>query len=141
MPKEMFTDRQRKALAIKFVLGFPIVGLVWTLIIYQFSDSEVINFKIACVIGGFGLGMGLLCILSETFSSKTWFFWQILIKIIDTTIIWLTLPVFFYLIFSPFAFLLRTFGKSSMTKKIINIQSYWQNVVEPKSKKQYLRQF
>ena len=61
--------------------------------------------------------------------------------LIDTTITWLTLPLFYFLVFTPFALLLRAIGKADMKHPNKNLPSYWKNTDQPTSPKQYLRQF
>ena len=132
---------KRSAFALKLILGFPLVGIVWTCIIYFLSDSERLNFNIAYWIGGIGISSGVLCLLSKGIFQIVWCLWNKIIFLIDITITWLTLPLFYFLIFSPFAILLRMFGKADIKHPKNNLQSYWKDVEQPSSAKQYLRQF
>ena len=132
---------KRTAFALKLILGFPLVGIVWTCIIYFLSDSEHLNFNIAYWIGGIGISIGVLCLLSKGIFQIVWCLWNKIIFLIDTTITWLTLPLFYFVIFSPFAVILRMFGKADMKDPKNNLQSYWKDVEQPSSAKQYLRQF
>ena len=134
-------ENNRPAFALKLILGFPLVGIVWTCIIYLLSDSEYLNFNIAYWIGGIGLSIGVLCIVSKGIFQIVWCLWNKIIFLIDITITWLTLPLFYFLIFSPFAILLRMFGKADIKHPKNNLQSYWKDVEQPSSAKQYLRQF
>ena len=132
---------KRSAFALKLILGFPLVGIVWTCIIYFLSDSERLNFNIAYWIGGIGISSGVLCLLSKGIFQIVWCLWNKIIFLIDTTIAWLTLPLFYFLVFSPFALLLRAFGKADMKHPNKNLPSYWKKVDQPSSAKQYFRQF
>ena len=131
----------RSDFSLKLILGFPFVGVVWTIIIYFLSGSENLNFKIAYWIGGTGISLGLFCLLSEKIFMVVRWLWHKLIFIIDIVIIWLTLPIFYYLIFSPFALILRLLGKANMKKMSPNKETFWQPIKQPDSNKQYLRQF
>jgi len=132
---------KRSAFALKFILGFPFVGIFWTCIIYFLSDSGQLNFNIAYWIGGIGISIGALCLLLEGFFQIVWWLWNNVIFLLDTSITWLTLPLFYFLVFSPFALLLRAVGKADMKNSNKNLPSYWKDSDQPSSAKQYLRQF
>ncbi len=134
-------ENNRPAFAIKLILGFPLVGIVWTCIIYFLFDSGHLNFNIAYWIGGIGISFGVLCLLSKSVFQIVWWLWNKIIFLIDTTITWLTLPLFYFLVFSPFALLLRAIGKADMKHPNKNLPSYWKEADQPSSAKQYFRQF
>ena len=127
--------------AIKLIVGLPIAGLVWTFLIYYFSGAESLNFKIAYWIGGIGVALGALCILSHNAYTLIFKLWNLLIRFIDFCITWTTLPFFYYFLLTPFAFALRIFGKAAMKKKMPQSTTFWKIVNPPTSPKQYLRQF
>ena len=131
----------RQAFAFKLIIGFPLAGIIWTFIIYFVSASGQLNFNIAYLIGGMGISVGALCLVSKNVSKIVSLFWNKFILLIDTTITWFTLPLFFFIIFSPFALLLRAFGKAGMKLPTKNQPSYWKDVDQQKSVKQYFRQF
>ena len=128
-------------LALQFILGFPLVGILWTFLIFYFSDSEKINFQIAYWIGGVGLAIGIFCLISKSFFHLISSVWQKLVFYIDIFITWTTLSMFYYFVFSPFAYLLRGLGKATMKESSKNKTSFWNDVKEPSSLKQYFRQF
>ena len=134
-------NRENFLFAIKFIIGFPIAGLVWTFLIYYFSGTESLNFNIALWIGGTGGTLGVLCMLSQNAYSLIFEFWNLLIRFIDLCITWTTLPLFYYFLFPPFAFALRFFGKAAMKKMRPQSTTFWKTVNPPSSLKQYLRQF
>ncbi|MDC3335180.1 hypothetical protein OAV71_01610 [Opitutales bacterium] len=134
-------ENKRSAFALKLILGFPLVGIVWTCIICFLSDSRQLNFSIAYWIGGIGISIGVLCLLSKGIFQIVWWLWNKIIFLIDTTITWLTLPLFYFLVFTPFALLLRAIGKADMKHPSKNRPSFWKNTDQPSSAKQYLRQF
>ena len=135
------TKTESRVFATKLILGFPIVGLVWSCLIYYFSNSNTFNLNIAYWIGCVGIATGLLCLISPMVNALIWAVWNRLIVIIDSIIIWSTLPIFYYIIFFPFALLIRSFGKKTMQNQNKNKITFWKDVVENTSKKQYLRQF
>jgi hypothetical protein len=123
------------------MISFPIAGLVWTFLIYFFSGAESLNFNIAYSIGGVGVALGAFCILSQNAYSLIFEFWNLLIRFIDLCITWTTLPLFYYLLFTPFAFALRFFGKAAMKENRPQSTTFWKTVNPSASLKQYLRQF
>ena len=135
------TKEETRVFATKLMLGFPIVGLVWTCLIYFFSNSNTFNLNIAYWIGSVGIAAGLLCLISPMMNALIWTVWNRLIAIIDTVITWSTLPIFYYIFFCPFALLIRFFGKATMQNQNENKVTFWKDVAENTSKKQYLRQF
>jgi hypothetical protein len=134
-------NRKNIFFAIKLIVGFPIAGIVWTFLIYYFSSAEIPNLKIAYWIGGIGVTLGVLSILSRHTYTLIFKIWNLLIRCIDLCIIWMTLPFFYYFLFTPFAFALRFFGKATMKKTSPQKTTFWKTVRQPSSLKQYLRQF
>ena len=135
------TKAETRLFATKLMLGFPLVGLVWTCLIYFFSNSNTFNLNIAYWIGSVGIAAGLLCLISPMMNALIWTLWNRLIAIIDTVITWSTLPIFYYIFFCPFALMIRFFGKATMQNQNENKVTFWKDVAENTSKKQYLRQF
>ena len=135
------TKAETRVFATKLMLGFPIVGLIWTCLIYLFSNSNTFNLNIAYWIASVRIAAGLLCLISPMMNALIWTVWNRLIAIIDTVITWSTLPIFYYIFFCPFALLIRSFGKATMQNQNENKVTFWKDVAENTSKKQYLRQF
>ena len=135
------TKTESRVFATKLILGFPIVGLVWSCLIYYFSNSNTFNLNIAYWIGGVGIAAGFLCLISPMVNALIWAVWNRIIVIIDSIIIWSTLPIFYYIFFCPFAITIRFFGKAKMRKQNKKKITFWKDVAENPSKKQYLRQF
>lgn len=133
--------KERFQFSLKLVFGFPIVGVIWTAIIYFLSDTSRLNFNIAYWIGGIGIVLGILCLMIESIFRLTSWLWHNLVSLIDTAMTWLSMPIFYYLIFSPFALILRVLGKINLKEMSPNKETYWQSIKQPDSNKQYLRQF
>ena len=110
-------------------------------LVYYFSGTESLNFIIAYWIGGTGFALGALCILSRYAFALIFKMWNLLIQLIDLCITWTSLPIFYYLLFTPFAFALRFVGKATMKKMTPESTTFWKTVNPPSSLKQYLRQF
>ena len=135
------SKEERQSFALHLIIGFPIIGCVWTFIVKYFNSADQWNFYVLGIIGGSGVSLGCLSYLSKSFGNGTWKVWHILIFCIDKIIIWTLLPVFFYLVFSPYALLLRLLGKSGLKKFDPSRKSYWTDVEQANSPKRYLQQF
>ena len=135
------TIEERRSFALRLIIGFPIVGGVWTFIVKYLSSSDKWNFYVLGIIGGLGVSLGCVSYVSKFFGNKTLKFWHILIFFIDKIIVWSLLPVFFYTLMSPYAYVLRLLGKSGLKKIDLNSKTYWEDVDQPDSSKRYLQQF
>jgi hypothetical protein len=135
------TRKEIKYTSLRLLFGLPTVGLIWTVIIRVFGESQEMNWY---VLGGFvvvGLSIGTLSLLLPAFGRITYFTWHSLINLIDQIIIWTTLPLFYYVIFSPYSLLIRLFGKSKLKGRTKPAPSYWENIEQPKSNRRYIQQF
>ena len=135
------SKEERQSFALRLIIGFPIIGCVWTFIVKYFNSADQWNFYVLGIIGGLGVSLGCLSYLSKSFGNGTWKIWRILIFFIDKIIIWTLLPVFFYTLLSPYAYVLRLLGKSGLKKLDPNSKTYWEDVDQPDSTKRYLQQF
>ena len=135
------SKEERQSFALRLIIGFPIIGCVWMFIVKYFNSAEQWNFYVLGIIGGLGVSLGCLSYLSKSFGNGTWKIWRILIFFIDKIIIWTLLPVFFYTLLSPYAYVLRLLGKSGLKKLDPNSKTYWEDVDQPDSTKRYLQQF
>ena len=135
------SKEERQSFAVRLIIGFPIIGCVWTFIVKYFNSADQWNFYVLGIIGGLGVSLGCLSYLSKSFGNGTWKIWHILIFFIDKIIIWTLLPVFFYTLLSPYAYVLRLLGKSGLKKLAPNSKTYWKDVDQPDSTKRYLQQF
>lgn len=135
------SKEERHSFAVRLIIGFPIIGCIWTFIVKYFNSADQWNFYVLGIIGGLGVSLGCLSFLSKSFGNGTWKIWCILILFIDKIIIWTLLPVFFYTFLSPYAYVLRLLGKSGLKKLEPNGKTYWEDVDQPDSTKRYLQQF
>ena len=130
-----------KSTAIRLLIGLPIVGLVWVIIIKIIGESHSFNWYILLVFSIVGISLGSLSLLSTSFGKLTFRTWHRLVYIIDQTIIWVSLPIFYYLFFCPYSLLVRFFGKSKIKTEQKPHATYWKKVKQPKSKRRYINQF
>jgi hypothetical protein len=135
------SKEERQSFALRLIIGFPIIGCVWTFIIKYLDSSDQWNFYVLGIIGGLGILLGGLSFLSKSFGNATWKIWNILVFFIDKIIVWIFLPVFFYTLLSPYAYVLRLLGKSGLKKLDLKSKTYWENIDQPDSTKRYLQQF
>ena len=124
----------------KIIIGFPVIGIVWTYLIFWLTDAHSPDFWIAYGVGGIGLALGIFCLLSTTFYHLISKLWEKLVSFLDLVVTWITLPLFYYFIFSPFAVVIRIFGKATLNKKNKKA-TFWVDVSPTTSLKQYFRQF
>lgn len=130
----------RTKFAGKLIIGFPVIGVFWTYLIFWLTDQQSPDFRIAYGVGGIGIALGFFCLLSTTFYHSISKFWENLVSFLDLVVTWITLPLFYYLIFSPFAIVLRIFGKATLNKRHKK-STFWIDVAPATSLKQYFRQF
>ena len=135
------SKEERQSFALRLIIGFPIIGCVWMFIVKYFNSADQWNFYVLGIIGGLGVSLGSLSYLSKCFANGTWKIWRIFILFIDKIIIWTLLPIFFYTLLSPYAYVLRLLGKSGLKKLDPNSKTYWEDVDQPDSTKRYLQQF
>ena len=135
------TKKQIKSTSLRLLLGLPIVGMLWMTIIRAFSESQEMNWYVFTGFAFVGLSVGSLSLLLPAFGRNTYFAWHKLIYLIDQTIIWTTLPLFYYVIFCPYSLLIRLCGKSTLKDRTRSESSYWKNVELPKSNRRYIQQF
>ena len=135
------TPKEINSNSLRLLVGLPIVGLIWTVIIRVFGENQEMNWYVLGGFGFVGLSIGTLSLLLPAFGRVTYFAWHSLINLIDQIIIWTTLPLFYYIIFCPYSLLIRLFGKSNLKDRTCSEYSYWKNVEQPKSNRRYIQQF
>lgn len=135
------TPKEIRFTSLRLLVGLPIVGLIWTAIIRVFGESQELNWYVFGGFAFFGLSIGIPSFLLPAIGRITYFAWHLLINLIDKIIIWTSLPLFYFLIFCPYALLIRLFGKSKLQGRTLPLSSYWENVEQPKSNRRYIQQF
>lgn len=137
------TEEMIRGFSLKLLLSFPIAGLFWTFVIYFLGNENFLDWRIFGWIGGIGISVAIASLLSFAVGHLVWILWFSAVVIIDKLIVWATLPVFFLLLFSPYATVVRLFRKKSLIKTLANKESktYWLDEKPIKSEDQYFRQF
>lgn len=136
------TNRKEiQRLAFKILIGLPAAGFIWTFLFWWIGSDEIWNWNIMLIFSGFGVVLGGGSLISQIFGIWLERVWCYLILIIDQAFVWSCLPLFYYLIFSPYSLLLQIFGKSKFNRKMNKSSTYWNKVDQPLSKQRYLQQF
>jgi len=130
-----------RALALKILIGLPLAGFLWTIIFRLFGSNQLWNWNILIVFGSIGAVLGLGSLAYYPFGISVYRFWNQLICLIDLLIVWLCLPLFYYIILTPYSFAIRICGKSKLSFRKHKISSYWKDVAKPKNSRRYLQQF
>jgi hypothetical protein len=130
-----------RALALKILIGLPLAGFLWTIIFRFLGSSELWNWNILIVFASFAVILGGGSLAYYPFGISIYRFWNQLIVLIDLLIVWLCLPLFYYIILTPYSLVMRVIGKSNFTLTKQNTNSYWKDVAKPKNDRRYLQQF
>ena len=135
------TPKEIKSTSLRLLFGLPIVGLIWTVIMRVFGESQEMNWYVLGGVGFVRLSVGTLSLLLPAIGRISYFAWYLLINLIDLIIIWTSLPLFYYVVFCPYSLLIRLFGKSKLQGRTLPQSSYWENVEQSKSNRRYIQQF
>ena len=130
-----------RGLALKILIGLPLAGFLWTIIFRFWGSNELWNWNILIVFASLGAVLGLGSLAYYPFGISVYRFWNQLIGLIDQLIVWLCLPLFYYIILTPYSFAIRICGKSKLSFRKHKISSYWKDVAKPKNSRRYLQQF
>ena len=130
-----------RALALKILIGLPLAGFLWTIIFRFLGSSELWNWNILIVFSIIGVVLGLGSLAYYPLGISVYRFWNQLIGLIDLLIVWLCLPLFYYIILTPYSLVIRVIGKSKFILTKQNTNSYWKDVAKPKNDRRYLQQF
>lgn len=130
-----------RALALKILIGLPLAGFIWTTIFRFLGSSELWNWNILIIFASFGAILGGGSLAYYSFGISVYRFWNQLIGLIDLLIVWLCLPLFYYIILTPYSLVIRVIGKSKFILTKQNSNSYWKDVAKPKNDRRYLQQF
>ena len=134
-------DEDRKNIAKKLLFFSPILGVAWTSILFFFGVHENWSWFLWALISITGCSLGLLGLLSITLGNLICSVWSMLLVFIDKLIIWTVLPIFFYLILSPYSLIIRLFRKNDFRGTRKSKKSYWHDSDTVKTVERYLRQF
>ncbi len=130
-----------RALALKILICLPLAGFLWTIIFRHLVSSELWNWHILIVFSSIGAVLGLGSLAYYPFGISVYRFWNQLIFLIDLLIVWLCLPLFYYIILTPYSLVIRLLRKSKLSLRKPNTSSYWKNITKPRNNRRYLQQF
>ena len=130
-----------RRLALKLLIGLPLAGFIWTIIVRFLGSNELWNWNIMIIFSSLGAVLGGGSLAYYSLGISVYRFWNQLIGLIDLLIVWLCLPLFYYTMLTPFSLVIRLLGKSKFTLTKQNSSSYWKDVTNPKNSRRYLQQF
>lgn len=130
-----------RTLALKILIGLPLAGFIWTIIVRFLGSNELWNWNIMIIFSSLGAVLGGGSLAYYPFGTSVSRFWNQFIGLIDLVIVWSCLPLFYYSILTPYSFVIRIQGKSNFSHRKQNTGSYWNDVAKPKNTRRYLQQF
>lgn len=131
-------------IGLRLVILFNLAGIIWFLILEFINESSrQNNLNVFYIFSLIGISIGIPSLFFKKFGQIVSHGYKKLVCIFDTIIIWTSMPLFYYLIFSPYAFLLQCFGKANMNSKHNkgNLKSTWTDINYKENPKNYFRQF
>ena len=104
-----------RTLALKILIGLPLAGFIWTIIVRFLGSNELWNWNIMIIFSSLGAVLGGGSLAYYSLGISVYRFWNQLIGLIDLLIVWLCLPLFYYTMLTPFSLVIRLLGKSKFT--------------------------
>ena len=129
---------------LRLIILFNLAGIIWFLILEFINEScRQKNLNVFYIFSLIGISIGIPSLFFKKFGQIVSHGYKKLVCIFDTIIIWTSMPLFYYLFFSPYAVLLRCFGKANMNSKQnkSKFKSNWTDINYKKDPKNYFRQF
>ena len=131
-------------IGLRLLILLNLAGVIWFLILeFINKSSHQTNLNVFYIFSLIGISIGIPSLFFKKFGQIISHGYKKLVCIFDTIIIWTSLPIFYYLFFSPYAVLLRCFDKVNMNS--INnknkFKSNWTDINYKKNPKNYFRQF
>ena len=121
-------------------LGCPLAALAWYCLVRWFSGEWVLAVPIW--ITGIGWAIGLLAFTSRALALPFYRIWFFLIAIIDTVVTNTLLLVFFYLVLSPAALMMKLLGRDALARRTeADRDSYFEDTPKSKGPESYYNQF
>ena len=130
---------EKRKFAMALIIGFPVIAIVFSALAW-FTKHTTKPFFLWLGLGGFVVGaiLWLLPQISRPFY-MVWYFIACCMGIVMGN---LMLSIFFFLVLTPLAFLLRASGRRTMSKGFDkNAQTYWRDVKKDVDPAGYYRQF
>ncbi len=134
------TLKERRKFGLLLLVGFPIAGLIWLLILLGISSEW--RPSVFYVFASVGLGLGSFAALVPQLSRPLYITWHCLTKAIELSISYILLAILFFLVVTPIGLIRRRHPNTPIVKGFQKDKdSYWRDVAKPKSLSQYYRQF
>ena len=133
--------RERRRLARELVIGAPVAGLVWLLVLRIFLGEWSLGFPLLIV--GFSLVLALVMAGPDPPGSGAWHFWKGLVFGIDWVVTRVVCALLYYLVFFPLGVILRV-----LRVPLVRLRgdpaapTHWQKVSPPPdARRHYFRQY
>ena len=131
----------RRRLARELVIGAPVAGLVWLLILRVFLGEWSFGFPLVIVC--FSLVLALVMIGPEPTGTLAYRFWKGLIFAIDWVVTRVVCLFLYYLIFTPLGLFLQLLRVPLLHMRTVpNATTHWRKVSPPADdRRHYFRQY
>jgi len=131
---------EKRSFARSLVIGFPCVAA--GLILINRLATGGWHPKGPLWLGGTGVAVGVVLYALPVIAKPFYLVWYFLSCCIGIVVSNLLLAVFYYLIFTPFGFLKRLFGRQNLSKSFDKkAATYWKNSEPATDPARYYRQF
>jgi hypothetical protein len=131
---------ERRKFARNLSLGFPIVAVVWFVIILLVTGKPNYPFLIYTAVVGTSLGAVLYAL--PQIALPFYCFWFFISCCIATVVSNLLLVIFFYLILTPVGLLMRLIGRQPVQRAPDKqAATYWRDVDQVQDNRRYFSQF
>lgn len=132
--------RELKKFAWTLLAGMPVVGALWTAIIWWSQDHwNGWIFIVFASVGGVAWGLSLM---SKRTGRAIYLVWHWLGAIIEATIRFISTWIMYYLTLVPIGLIMRLFGRKPLPLAFDrNKKTYWKDCQETKDLKRYFRQY
>ena len=131
--------RDLRKFAFTMIVGMPIVGAVWTGIIWWSQD--ILNLWILGSFAIFGATVCSVTLLSRSADRIIYIFWHTLAAIIETIISFVSTLLMYLLTILPIGIIMRIIGRKPLTQLDKKAGTYWKESKETTDLKRYFRQY
>ena len=135
------TKPERYRLAREVLIGAPVAGLLWLVLIRLFTGDW--SFVFPAVIVGVSFVLAACMVCPDPFGSLAYRFWKGLVWGIDWVVTRIICVILFYLIFTPLGLLLRLIRVPLLSlKQRPSTESCWVDVKEkPVPERHFFKQY
>lgn len=132
---------ERRRLARELVIGAPVAGLLWLVILRVFLGYW--SFVFALVIVGVSGILALVMVGPDPLGSLAFRFWKTLVFAIDWVVTRVVCLALYYLVFTPLGWILRLLRVRLLSMgSDPALESHWRKVSPPgDEKRHYFRQY